>query len=107
MPRHRRGFDTAEAFDHLSRRDRKLGTWMKKLGPIEPDPRWRKAFDPVDEIARHTGSEIPPPDEQPDLRHPGGEIDRGLPCRIAGTHERHLLAGAQLPFQRRGPVVHA
>ena len=52
MPRHRRGFDTADAFDHLSRRDRKLGTWMKKLGPIEPDPRWRKAFDPVDALAR-------------------------------------------------------
>jgi DNA-3-methyladenine glycosylase II len=52
MPRHRRGFDTVEAFDHLSRRDRKLGTWMKKLGPIEPDPRWRKAFDPVDALAR-------------------------------------------------------
>lgn len=52
MPRHRRGFDTADAFDHLSRRDRKLGTWMKKLGPIEADPRWRKAFDPVDALAR-------------------------------------------------------
>ena len=33
-------------------RDRKLGTWMKKLGPIEPDPRWRKPFDPVDALAR-------------------------------------------------------
>jgi DNA-3-methyladenine glycosylase II len=52
MPRHRRGFDTVEAFDHLSRRDRKLGTWMKRLGPIEADPRWRKPFDPVDALAR-------------------------------------------------------
>ena len=52
MPRHRRGFDTDAAFEHLARRDRKLGTWMKKLGPIGPDPRWRKAFDPVDALAR-------------------------------------------------------
>ncbi|QSX77123.1 DNA-3-methyladenine glycosylase 2 family protein [Lysobacter solisilvae] len=25
---------------------------MKKLGPIEPDPRWRRRFDPVDALAR-------------------------------------------------------
>ena len=52
MPRHSRGFDTTVAFDHLSRRDRKLGAWMKRLGPMEPDPRWRKPFDPVDALAR-------------------------------------------------------
>ena len=52
MPRHARGFDTAAAFEHLARRDRKLGAWMKKLGPIAPDPRWRKPFDPVDALAR-------------------------------------------------------
>jgi DNA-3-methyladenine glycosylase II len=52
MPRHARGFDTAAAFEHLAKRDRKLGTWMKKLGPIAPDPRWRKPFDPVDALAR-------------------------------------------------------
>ena len=52
MPRHPRGFDTDAAFDHLSRRDRKLGTWMKRIGPIEADPRWRKPFDPVDALAR-------------------------------------------------------
>lgn len=52
MPRFRRGFDTEAAFDYLSRRDRKLGTWMKRLGPIEADPRWRKPFDPVDALAR-------------------------------------------------------
>ena len=39
MPRYARGFDTEAAFAHLSRRDRKLGTWMKKLGPIAPDAR--------------------------------------------------------------------
>jgi len=52
MPRHARGFDTEAAFAHLTKRDRKLGTWLKKLGPIEPDPRWRKPFDPVDALAR-------------------------------------------------------
>jgi DNA-3-methyladenine glycosylase II len=52
MPRHSRGFDTGAAFAHLTKRDRKLGTWMKKLGPIGPDARWRKSFDPVDALAR-------------------------------------------------------
>ena len=52
MPRHARGFDTQLASDHLARRDRKLGSWMKKLGPIAADPRWRKPFDPVDALAR-------------------------------------------------------
>ncbi|MFT4179002.1 MAG: DNA-3-methyladenine glycosylase [Thermomonas sp.] len=52
MPRYRRGFDTDAAFEHLCRRDRKLGTWMRRLGPIPADPRWRKPFDPVDALAR-------------------------------------------------------
>ena len=52
MPRHARGFDTDAAFAHIGKRDRKLGAWMKKLGAIEPDPRWRKPFDPVDALAR-------------------------------------------------------
>ena len=52
MPRQARGFDTGEAFAHLCKRDRKLGTWMRRLGPIEADPRWRKPFDPVDALAR-------------------------------------------------------
>lgn len=52
MPRHARGFDTDAAFAHLGKRDRKLGKWMQKLGPIAPDPRWRKPFDPVDALAR-------------------------------------------------------
>ncbi len=34
------------------RRDRKLGAWMRRLGPIAPDPRWRRSFDPVDALAR-------------------------------------------------------
>ena len=52
MTRHARGFDTGAAFDHLARRDRDLGAWMRRLGPIEPDPRWRTPFDPVDALAR-------------------------------------------------------
>ncbi|MCR6662396.1 MAG: DNA-3-methyladenine glycosylase [Luteimonas sp.] len=52
MPRHARGFDTEAAFDHLCRRDRRLGTWMKRIGAIAPEPRWRRPFDPVDALAR-------------------------------------------------------
>src|SRR3546814_11600198 len=52
MPRYRRGFDTQEAFAHLARRDRKLGKWMKRIGPIDADARWRRSFDPVDAPAR-------------------------------------------------------
>lgn len=52
MPRYKRGFDTEAAYAHLTRRDRKLGVWMKRIGPIAPDPRWRKSFDPVDALAR-------------------------------------------------------
>ena len=52
MPRFTRGFDVGAAFEHLSRRDRKLATWMRRIGPIEADLRWRKRFDPVDALAR-------------------------------------------------------
>jgi DNA-3-methyladenine glycosylase II len=52
MARQARGFDTAAAHAHLCRRDRRLGAWMRKLGPIGPDARWRKPFDPVDALAR-------------------------------------------------------
>ena len=52
MPRHVRGFDTEAAHAHLSRRDRRLATWMRRIGPIGPEPRWRKSFDPVDALAR-------------------------------------------------------
>lgn len=52
MPRFARGFDVEAARAHLARRDRRLGAWMKKIGPIDADPRWRKPFDPVDALAR-------------------------------------------------------
>lgn len=52
MSRQARGFDPEAAFAHLCKRDRKLGAWMRRLGPIPADPRWRKPFDPVDALAR-------------------------------------------------------
>lgn len=52
MPRYSRGFDTEAARDYLARKDRRLGAWMRRIGPIEPDPRWRARFDPVDALAR-------------------------------------------------------
>ena len=52
MPRHSRGFDTDAAHAHLLKRDRKLARWMRRIGPLAPDPRWRKSFDPVDALAR-------------------------------------------------------
>ncbi|MFT4249524.1 MAG: DNA-3-methyladenine glycosylase [Pseudomonas sp.] len=52
MSRHARGFDVQMAFEHLARRDRRLAAWMRRIGPIEPAPGWRKPFDPVDALAR-------------------------------------------------------
>lgn len=52
MARHARGFDVDAAWDHLVRRDRRLGAWMKRLGPLPAEPRWRRPFDPVDALAR-------------------------------------------------------
>jgi DNA-3-methyladenine glycosylase II len=52
VPRHARGFDTDAAHAWLQRRDRRLAAWMRRIGPIPPDPRWRRPFDPVDALAR-------------------------------------------------------
>ena len=52
MPVHRRGFDTADAWEYLARRDRRLGAWMERIGYLDAEPRWRKPFDPVDALAR-------------------------------------------------------
>ncbi len=57
MARHARGFDTQAAHAWLSRRDRRLGAWMRRVdrlegGPIAANPQWRKRFDPVDALAR-------------------------------------------------------
>ena len=44
-----RGFDVAAAAAHLARRDRKLATWMRRIGPI--DYEFEIRFDPVDALA--------------------------------------------------------
>lgn len=51
MARHERGFDLEEAVAHLSRRDKKLGRWISKIGLLEVDG-WNKNFDTVDSLAR-------------------------------------------------------
>jgi DNA-3-methyladenine glycosylase II len=52
MPRFSRGFDVDVATAHLSKKDRKLGTWMKRIGAIQADARWRRPFDVADALAR-------------------------------------------------------
>ncbi len=52
MPRFRRGFDLDAAAAHLRRRDRKLGRWIERIGPLDVAARWRKPFDPTDALAR-------------------------------------------------------
>lgn len=52
MPRWSRGFDVDAAARHLRRRDPALGAWMRRIGPIPAEPRWRRPFDPVDALAR-------------------------------------------------------
>lgn len=47
-----RGFDVEEAHAYIARRDRKFATWLKRIEPIEADPRWQQPFDPVDALAR-------------------------------------------------------
>ena len=51
MPRHPRGFDLGLAAAHLARRDRKLGRWIERIGPL-PQEGWRKPFETVDVLAR-------------------------------------------------------
>jgi DNA-3-methyladenine glycosylase II len=51
MPRWSRGFDVDAAARHL-RRDRALAPWLRRIGPIAAEPRWRRPFDPVDALAR-------------------------------------------------------
>lgn len=52
MPRYTRGFDLEAAAAHLRRRDRKLGRWIDRIGPLDVAARWRKRFDPTDALAR-------------------------------------------------------
>lgn len=50
--RYRRGFDLDEAAAHLAKRDRKLGRWIDRIGPLDVAARWRKPFDTTDALAR-------------------------------------------------------
>ena len=52
MPRIVRGFDVDAAAAHLAKRDRRLGAWMKRIGPLPADARWKKPFDVADALAR-------------------------------------------------------
>lgn len=52
MLRFQRGFDTSAACSALMHADPRLASWMRRIGPLEPDPRWRRPFDPVDALAR-------------------------------------------------------
>lgn len=49
--KHARGFDLDAAVAHLSRRDKKLGRWIEKIGVLEIDG-WDRSFDTVDSLAR-------------------------------------------------------
>jgi DNA-3-methyladenine glycosylase II len=49
--RYPRGFDVDAASAHLARRDRKLGRWIAKIGPLDHGG-WRKRFEPMDSLAR-------------------------------------------------------
>ncbi|MGH8051170.1 MAG: DNA-3-methyladenine glycosylase family protein [Arenimonas sp.] len=51
MMKHARGFDLDVAVAHLSRRDKKLGRWIAKIGVIEIEG-WDRSFDTVDSLAR-------------------------------------------------------
>lgn len=47
-----RGFVIAKAARHLRQADPELARWMRRIGPIEADPRWGQRFDLVDALAR-------------------------------------------------------
>jgi DNA-3-methyladenine glycosylase II len=51
MAKYPRGFDLDLAATHLAKRDRKLGRWMDKIGPLDTAG-WRRPFDTVDSLAR-------------------------------------------------------
>ncbi len=51
MVKHVRGYDMDAAVAHLSKRDKKLGRWIEKIGALEIGS-WDKTFDTVDSLAR-------------------------------------------------------
>jgi DNA-3-methyladenine glycosylase II len=52
MARYARGFDLEAGAAHLAKRDRKLGRWIERIGPLDVAARWRKPFDTTDALAR-------------------------------------------------------
>jgi DNA-3-methyladenine glycosylase II len=52
MARYVRGFDLDVAAAHLAKRDRKLGRWIERIGPLDVASGWRKPFDTTDSLAR-------------------------------------------------------
>lgn len=46
-----RGFDVELAGSHLAKRDRKLGRWIERIGPLDTTG-WKRPFDTVDSLAR-------------------------------------------------------
>jgi DNA-3-methyladenine glycosylase II len=46
-----RGFDLDLARAHLARRDRKLGRWIERIGPLDTSG-WSRPFETVDSLAR-------------------------------------------------------
>ena len=63
--------------------------------------------DAVDQIARHARAEARAAHEKPHLVDLARQIHDRLPRGVAGAHQRNLLSAAELPLQRRGPVVDA
>ena len=51
MPRYARGFDWDTAVTQLKKRDKALGRWILRIGPVDIDG-WRKRFDTTDALAR-------------------------------------------------------
>ena len=51
MAKFPRGFDVDVAAAHLAKRDRKLGRWIDRIGPLDTTD-WRRPFDTADSLAR-------------------------------------------------------
>lgn len=52
MPRYKKGFDCQQACLQLSKTDKKLAVWIKRIGSLEHTLDWHKSFDVVDALAR-------------------------------------------------------
>src|SRR5262249_9651965 len=76
------------------------------LGPrVQRDV--RRLLDAADEVARHRGRQPVAADEHVDVRRLRGEVDRGLPGRVAAADADDVLAGAELGLDVGRAVVDA